>query len=52
MPKKEVECRKIEKAFRNATKVFDDSVVQLLIYHLEEKYGCISALHHALPLKK
>lgn len=39
MPKKEVECRKIEKAFRKATKVFGDSVVQLLIYHLEEKYG-------------
>jgi hypothetical protein len=38
MPKQEVECRKIESAFRNATKVFDDSVVELLLYHLEKKY--------------
>lgn len=44
MPENEDDCKKIEQAFLQATKVFDDSAVRVLIFHLEEKYhvhiGC------------
>lgn len=33
------DCGKIEDAFRNATKVFDEPAVPVLMYHLEERYG-------------
>lgn len=38
MPENEADCKKIEEAFRNATKVFDESAVRVLMYHLEESY--------------
>ena len=32
------DCDKIEQAFKNAVRVFDESAVRVLLYHLEEKY--------------
>jgi hypothetical protein len=38
LPENETDCKKIEQAFLKATKVFDESAVRVLMYHLEDKY--------------
>lgn len=35
----EAECRSIDAAFVQAMRVFDESAVRVLKFHLEEKYG-------------
>jgi hypothetical protein len=35
----ESECKKIEAAFFQAMRAFDEPAVQVLKFHLEEKYG-------------
>jgi hypothetical protein len=39
MPADEAECRRIEVAFVQAMRAFDEPAVQILKFHLEEKYG-------------
>lgn len=39
MPSDEAECKKIEAAFAQAMRAFDEPAVQVLKFHLEERYG-------------
>jgi hypothetical protein len=39
MSSDEAECKRIEAAFAQAMRAFDESAVRVLQFHLEEKYG-------------